>query len=107
MVAHSIDPGFGIAVDLAVVVHFLDALADPAVVAVLPVPVGLPYASAQAWDDYGAVSFQVAYWDPFPCGVDHLVRSVPLDLQVHPWGLPVGNPYPCLCLALQAVLGAR
>lgn len=44
LVAHSIDLGFGIAVDLAVAVRFLDALADPAAAAVLPVPGGLPYA---------------------------------------------------------------
>lgn len=72
----------------------------PAVAAVLPVPVGLPYASDLAWDDYGAVSFPVAYWDPFPFVVDHPVRSVLLDLlglQVHPWDLPADIPFPCPC----------
>lgn len=44
LVVHSIDLGFGNAVDLAVAVRFLDALVDPAAAAVLPVLVGLPYA---------------------------------------------------------------
>lgn len=65
--------------------------------AVLPVPVGLPCASVLAWGDYGVVSFQVAYWDPFPYVVDHLVRSVLLALPDHPWDLPVDIPYPCPC----------
>lgn len=97
LVAHSIDLDFGIAVDLAVAVRFLDALADPGAAAVLPVPVGLPCASVLAWGDCEVVSFQVAYWDPFPYVVDHLARSVLLALPDHPWDLPVDIPYPCPC----------
>lgn len=93
-VAHSIDLDFGIVVDLAVEVRFLDALVDPAVLVALPVLVDLPYASVPALDDYGVVAYPAAYSGPFPFVVDHPVHWV--LPEVHPSGLPDPlGPYPC------------
>lgn len=92
--AHSIGLDFGIVVDLAVEVRSLDALADPAVSAVL---VGLPCASVPALDGCGAASYPAAYSGPFPCVVDRPVHWVPLGLPV-PSDLP--DPLgPCPYLA--------